>query len=212
MAKINWGEAGTRFFEAGLDQGVFFLGTAAGVPWNGLISVDETSLGAETRPFYQDGIKMLNLSGAEEFGANVQSFYPPAGFEVCDGTLAISNGLYATQQPRVPFSFSYRTLVGNDIDGVDLGYKIHVVYNALASSSDRTRSTVSETAEPQPFNWEITTLPPIVTGFRPTAHFEINSRTSDPEALAEFEAILYGSGESNSRLPTVAEMIAIFGD
>lgn len=211
MAKIKWGEAGTRFFEAGLDQGVFFLGVSAGVPWNGLISVDETSLGGETRPFYQDGFKMLNLAGAEEFGATVQSFYPPVGFAACDGTLAISNGLYATQQPRAPFSFSYRTRIGNDIDGIDLGYKIHIVYNALAASSDRSRSTITESAEPQPFSWEITTLPPIVTGFKPTAHFEIDSRTSDPEALAEFEGILYGTVEENSRLPSVVEMISIFG-
>lgn len=212
MAKIIWGEAGSRFFEAGLDRGVFFLDDESGVPWNGLISVDEVTSGGEPRPFYQDGMKMLNLAGAEEFGATVQSYYPPAGFEVCDGTFAISNGLYATQQPRKPFSFSYRTLVGNDLLGIKLGYKIHLVYNALAAASDRNRATVSDAAEPQPFSWGITTLPPIVTGFRPTSHFVIDSRTSDPEQLIEFEEILYGNLSVDSRLPDVEELISIFGE
>lgn len=210
MAKIIWGDVGSRYFEAGLDQGVFFLGANAGVPWNGLIAVDEVPTGGEPRGFYQDGVKMLNLAAAEEFAASVQSFFPPAGFDVCDGTTEISNGLYATQQPRVPFSFSYRTKVGNDTLGIELGYKIHLVYNALASASPRNRTTVGDTAEPQPFSWEISTLPPVVSGFKPTAHLMIDSRTSDPEILSEFEDILYGTDLVLSRLPDVEELISIF--
>lgn len=210
MARITWGDPGSRLFEAGLDKGVFFLGTEIGTPWNGLISVDENSEGAAPRPFYQDGVKMLNLSSAEEFTASVESFYPPLGFEVCDGTFAISNGLYATQQPRLPFSFTYRTRIGDDIEGIALGYKIHIVYNALATSGSRNRSTISDNADPQPFSWEISTLPPIVTGFKPTSHFVVDSRFSDPVKLALLEDTLYGSDTVDSSLPTVPELIAIF--
>lgn len=211
MAKIIWGEAGSRYFEAGLDRGVFFLDANPGLPWNGLISVDERSSGGEARPIYLDGFKILNLAGAEEFEATIGSYYPPVGFEVCDGTVSISNGLFATQQPRKPFSFSYRTRIGNDLEGVDLGYKIHIVYNALALAAERNRSTISDQAEPQQFSWEVTTLPPIVAGLKPTSHFVIDSRFTDPEDLSDFEDILYGSEVAPSRLPDAEELLSIFG-
>lgn len=212
MSKLIWGEPGERFFEAGLDQGVFFLDANPGVPWNGLISVDESPSSAGPRAFYQDGFKMLNLASAEEFAATIQSYFPPLGFGICDGTVAISNGLFATQQPRRPFSFSYRTRVGNDVDGIDLGYKIHLVYNALAAPSSRNRSSVADSINPQPFSWEVSTLPPIVAGFKPTSHFEIDSQASNPSDLALFEQILYGSDLEESRLPDVEELISIFSD
>ena len=211
MAKIIWGVSGERYFETGLDKGVFFLGTAVGVPWNGLISVSEGTGGASARPFYLDGKKILNLSSVEEFEAKVSSFFSPVGFDVCDGSYAISPGLFATQQPRKSFSFTYRTLLGNDVDAEHHAYKIHLVYNALAIPSDRERRTINENAEAVPLSWDVSTLPPAVTGLKPTAHFVIDSRTADATVLSNLEDLLYGTDLQNSAMPTVAELITLFG-
>lgn len=212
MTKLVWGATGTRFFEAGLDRGVFFLASNPGVPWNGLVSVSESSEGGQARPFYLDGIKQLNLSAYEEFKATIESFFPPAGFDICDGSFAVSNGLFATQQPRSPFSMSYRTLLGNDTDGPSHAYKIHLVYNALAAPSELTRNTIDDAADPSVFSWEISTKPPMVSGIRPTSHFVVDSRYADSEALADLEDIIYGSVSTASRLPTPEELIDLFSE
>lgn len=210
MARLTWSATGERFFETGVDRGVLYVGSDPGVAWTGLISVSESPIGGEAKPFYMDGIKYLNLSSAEEFAATINAFASPPEFGPCDGTVSIQNGLYITQQPRKSFGLSYRTKLGNDIDGPDHAYKIHLVYNALAAPSDRSNNTLTDSPDPTALSWGITTLPPAITGYRPTAHFVIDSRLTLEATLASLEDILYGNEIAAARLPTVAELIALF--
>lgn len=210
MARLNWDIVGGRFFETGVDQGVLYVGINPGVAWTGLISVAESPTGGEAKPFYMDGIKYLNLSSAEEFAATITAFSSPPEFGPCDGTVAIQNGLYVTQQPRKPFGISYRTKLGNDVDGSDHAYKIHLVYNALASPADRTNNTTTDSPDPANLSWAITTLPPAITGYKPTSHFVIDSRYAEASILSDLEDILYGNSSMSARLPTVAELIGLF--
>lgn len=209
MSRLVWGAAGQRFYEAGTDRGVLFVDNL-GVVWNGLKSVTEAPSGGSPKPLYIDGIKYLNLAEAEEFQATLEAFSSPAEFALCDGEMSVYAGLSVTQQPRKSFGLSYRTRVGNDIDDLDYGYKIHIVYNALAAPAQRDRTTLGSTSDPLSLSWSITTTPPIVDGFRPTAHLVIDSRTSPPQALSALEDILYGTNETVSRLPSIQEVIDIF--
>lgn len=211
MTRLSWGDPGKRYYETGIDQGVLFVGSAPGVAWSGLISVEEAPVGGDPRPFYLDGVKYLNISAAEEFAATISAFYAPAEFAPCDGIAYVQNGLSATQQPRRPFSLSYRTRIGNDLEAERHAYKIHLVYNALAAPSARNRKTLGSEAEADPFSWEITTLPPLVaTPYKATAHLIVDSRTADPDALATFEDLIYGSATDTPAMPTPTELIAIF--
>lgn len=210
MARLNWDAVGERFYEAGVDRGVLYL-NGIGYAWPGLVSVAESSSGGEARPKYIDGYKYANISSAEEFQATITAFSSPPEFGVCDGMGLVHTGLIATQQPRKPFSLSYRTLIGNDIEGTDHGYKIHLVYNALAAPASRSYNTIGESIAPGTLAWAITTLAPRVTSLRPTAHFVIDSRTTDPVTLAEVEDILYGSDILTASIPTVIELMALFG-
>lgn len=148
MTRIFWNAPGERFYEGGVDRGVLYVGSTPGVPWTGLISVAESPKGGEARPYYQDGIKRLNISGKEEFEATINAFTAPREFGPCDGTVAFQNGLFATQQPRKSFHLCYRTQVGNDIQGQSHAYKIHLVYNALAAPTERANATLSDNVEP----------------------------------------------------------------
>lgn len=210
MTQLVWGNIGERYFETGVDRGVLFPKTGDGVPWNGLISVSESPTGGEPRPYYLDGFKYLNLATAEEFAATIDAFSAPMEFDKCDGTASIHNGLFITQQPRESFGFSYRTRIGNDVDGPDYGYKIHLVYNALASPSSRSNSTMGDSTNPIVFSWGITTAPPPIVGFKPSAHFVIDSRKTPKSVLSLIESVLYGSTSSNSRLPSVVELMDLF--
>lgn len=210
MTAIIWDARGERFFELGVNRGVLYVGIAPGVPWSGLLSVNETPTGAEERPYYIDGIKYLNLRSAEEFAASIEAFSAPAEFNQCDGNVSIHTGLIATQQPRASFGFSYRTLIGNDLDGADHAYKIHLVYNALAAPTTRNNATISDTIEPAKFSWTVTTLPPPVTGYKRTSHFVIDSKLTSPAVLTEVENLLYGTVSTDPTLPTPDELIAIF--
>lgn len=210
MAVLEWGTVGERFFETGVDRGVLFPKTGDGVPWNGLVSVSEAPTGGEPRPYYLDGFKYLNLASAEEFAATIDAFSAPMEFDKCDGTASIHNGLFITQQRRESFGLAYRTRIGNDVDGADHGYKINLIYNALAAPSSRANSTISDSPSPITLSWGITTAPPPITGFRPSAHFVIDSRRTPKSVLNAIETVLYGSTSANSRLPTVDEMINMF--
>ena len=210
MAVLVWGNVGERYFETGVDRGVLFPKTGPGVAWNGLVSVSEAPTGGEPRPYYLDGFKYLNLATAEEFAATIDAFSSPTEFDKCDGTASIHNGLFITQQPRESFGLSYRTRVGNDTDGADFGYKIHLVYNALAAPSTRTNSTLNDSPAPITFSWGITTAPPPITGFKPSAHFVIDSRKTPASVLSLIEGVLYGSASSNPRLPDVEELMDLF--
>lgn len=210
MARLIWSASGERYYETGVDRGVLYVDAQPGVAWTGLTSVSEAPAGGEARPYYIDGIKYLNLSLIEEFAATINAFSSPPEFGPCDGSVAIQNGLFAAHQPRKPFGFSYRTKIGNDIDGVDHGYKIHLVYNALAAPSGRSNTSIGETTEPNEFSWSVTTVPPVVTGFRPTAHLVVDSRYTPTGLLVAIEDILYGSDAAAPRLPTVLELKTMF--
>lgn len=211
MPRLTWGAVGERVFEAGVDHGVLYVDGADGVAWNGLTSVSESSSGAELSEYYVDGIKYLQLLAAEEFVATIEAYTYPDEFAQCDGTRPVGHGLFMTQQPRKEFGLSYRTKVGNDVDGIDLGYKIHLVYNALAAPTARPNNTITESVDPFNFSWTISTKPPTFVGYKPTAHMVIDSRDTPSDLLAQIEDILYGSADSDpARLPSVAELIFLF--
>lgn len=210
MSRLNWGAAGERLYESGIDRGVLYVDPNRGVAWNGLTAVAESPSGGDPRPYYLDGVKYLNVASAEEFEAMLTAYYCPPEFGPCDGVVGIHTGLFATQQPRKSFGLSYRTMVGNDLEGTAYGYKIHLVYNALAAPSSRANSTVTASSEAETFSWAISTLPPAVTGVKRTAHFVIESRSTAPATLSKVENLLYGSNMNEPTLPTPDELIAIF--
>lgn len=212
MTRLEWGTAGERYFESGIDRGVLYLQNESGVPWNGLTAVSESPSGGEPKPYYIDGFKYLNIASAEEYEADISAFSSPPEFGVCDGTVSISNGLFATQQPRQPFGLSYRTLIGNDTEGAEHAYKIHLIYNALAAPSSRDNTTTGDSAEPMSLSWSITTMSPMITGIRPTAHMVIDSRLTPPEYLSAIESILYGSESTSSRQPPISELMDLFNN
>lgn len=210
MTRISWGDPGERFFEAGVDRGVLYVDDAEGVPWNGLISVAEAPTGGETTPYYVDGVKYFEKASNEEFEAEIEAYTYPVEFSECDGTKLVKHGLFATQQARKSFGLSYRTGIGNDTNGVQHGYKIHVVYNATAAPTSRENSTIGDTVDPFNFTWKVTTRPPRFKGYKPTAHFVIDSREAPVAVLETLENILYGNFENTSRLPSAPELLYIF--
>lgn len=216
MPKLAWDEVGKRFYETGVDHGVLYLPNETGkytngVVWNGLVSVSESPSGAEANPQYADNIKYLNLYSVEEFGATIEAFTYPEEFEACDGSAEVAKGVYATQQTRKSFGLSYRTLIGNDLKGTDYGYKIHLVYGAMATPSEKARSTVNESPEAVTFSWELTTTPmdPKVAGFKPTAHIVVDSTKTVPAKLTALEDKLYGSATLSASLPTPDEVFTL---
>lgn len=211
MTRLIWDKRSERFYETGVDRGVLYPITGNGVAWNGLISVEESPSGGEAKPYYFDGDKYLNISAAEEFEATITAYSCPTEFGVSDGISEIHNGLYATQQPRKSFSFSYRSLIGNDVDGSDHGYKIHLIYNALAAPSQRNNNTIGDSSGVLQLSWKITTLPPAIQpGYKRTSHFVVDSRYADPEVLSSLEDLLYGTDADAPSLPTVAALIDLF--
>lgn len=209
MARISWDGIGQRFFETGVDRGVLFVEGEKAVPWNGLISVDEGSDGGEPKPYYIDGVKYLNLASVEEFTAKLSAFYSPPEFDQCDGMLELATGLSVGQQKRKPFGLSYRTMIGNDIEGSDHGYKIHLIYNALASPSDRAHKTINDSGEAGELSWDLTTTPTLFKTDVFSAHLVLDSTEVDPGVIAEVEDILYGTSTSPARMPTGQELISL---
>lgn len=216
MSRIDWDETGKRLYETGLDHGVLYpLNKQTtvydkGVAWNGLTSVAESPSGAEATPLYADNIKYLELRSAEEFGATVEAYTYPDEFAVLDGSAEIAKGVHIGQQPRGVFGLSYRTKIGNDVDGEEHGYILHLIYGAMASPSEKNRQTVNDSPEAVQFSWTITTTPVAVSGFKPTAHLTINSTNVDAEKLAALEAILYGTDavEATDDTEAIAATIA----
>lgn len=210
MTKLAWNAVGERVFEAGVDRGVLYVGNLPGVPWNGLVSVKESPVGGEITPYYIDGIKYLNSVASEEYSATVEAFTYPDEFEVCQGIVATTSGLLVTSQKKKSFGLSYRSLVGNDVDEIDHGYKIHLVYNALIEPAEVEHNTLAETTSPDNFSWKIVTKPDDFEGFRPTAHFIIDSRKTTDTLLAFVEDILYGTDTQDPRMPSSDELVYIF--
>ena len=210
---LVWDQVGTKQYETGVDHGVLYPwdstkqtpGYGDGVAWSGLTGVTESPSGAEPNKIYADNIEYLNLISAEEFGATIEAYSYPDEFAECDGSAQLVEGVTIGQQPRKMFGFSYRTKIGNDISD-EAGYKIHLIYGAKAAPSERAYATVNDSPEAITFSWELSTTPVAVTGFKPTAHVEIDSTKTDASKLAAFEAILYGSGTAAARLPLPDEV------
>lgn len=215
MSKLVWDRAGEHLYETGVDHGVLYPTVSGaygiGVVWNGLTGVTESPSGAESTGQYADNIKYLNLISAEEFGATIEAFTYPPEFAVCDGSAEPIPGVMIGQQNRRPFGFCYRTQIGNDLEGTEYGYKLHIIYGATASPSERAYSTINDSPEALSFSWEVTTTPVEVSGYKPTASITIDSTKVSPSALAALEAILYGSDQDEPRLPMPDEVFTILG-
>lgn len=212
MAKLVWDQSGQRTYETGVDRGVLYLQDESGkyvngVAWNGLTAVNESPSGAESTALYADNIKYLEIRSAEEFGATIEAYTYPEEFEACDGSAALGEGVKIGQQDRIPFGMCYRTVLGNDIQANNYGYKLHLIYGATASPSEKAYSTINDSPEAITFSWEVTTTPIEVEGFKPTSILTINSVECKPEVLAAIEAKLYGDESNEASMPTPNEII-----
>lgn len=213
--KLVWDAVGSHRFETGVDHGVLYIPDVSGsyvngVAWNGLVSVTESPSGAEPNAQYADNMKYLNLYSAEEFGATIEAYTYPDEFAQFDGVSVPTPGVMVGQQRRRSFGLSYRTRVGNDLEGDELGYKIHLVYGAMASPSEKAYNTVNDTPEAIAFSWELSTTPVAVTGMRPTSILVIDSTKVNADALAALEDILYGTEGVDPALPSPDSVIALF--
>ena len=224
MSKLKWDQTGERLYETGVKNGVLYPlsseGTySGGVAWNGLTAVTESPSGAEATPLYADDIKYLNLFSTEEFGATVEAYTYPDEFAECDGSKSIADGVFIGQQPRKTFGMCYRTALGNDTEGSDHGYKLHIIYGAKATPTEKAYATINDSPEAITFSWELSTTPVNVTGFKPTASVVIDSTKCNAEKLASLEEILYGKdpstlgGEDGTepRLPLPDEIKTLIG-
>ena len=214
MPPLTWDEVGDKLYETGVDHGVLYLPDAAGVyntgfAWNGLTTVTESPTGAEPSAQYADNIKYLNLVSAEEFGGTIEAFTYPEEFGQCDGTALPAPGVAVGQQGRKMFGLSFRTKVGNDVDGMDFGYKLHLLYGCLAAPSEKAYATINDSPEAISFSWEITTTPVPVTDHKPTSLIVVDSTVVDGADLTALEALLYGSTLAPA-LPTPDAVIALF--
>jgi hypothetical protein len=215
MAALTWDDVGDKLYETGVDHGVLYLPDSSGVyntgfAWNGLTTVTESPTGAEPSAQYADNIKYLNLVSAEEFGGTIEAFTYPEEFAQCDGTELPSPGVALGQQIRKMFGMSYRTKVGNDVDGMDFGYKLHLLYGALAAPSEKAYATVNDSPEAISFSWDISTTPVPVTDYKPTSLIVVDSTVVDSADLAALEDLLYGAGATEAALPTPDAVIALF--
>lgn len=210
MTKLDWALPGTRYFETGIDRGVLFVSGSPGIPWIGLVNFNQSQSGGETSPRYLDGIKISNRASPEEFEGTLEAFTYPTEFERCDGTYRADNGLRITQQRRSPFSMIYRSKIGNEIAGVDRAYKIHILYNLTAEPSDRAYKTLTDQTDPDTFSWKITSRAVPVEGYRPSAHFIVDSRDIPTELLGNLEDLLYGTDTTDSSLPDPSELLFLF--
>ena len=221
--KLVWDKTGEHYYETGIKNGVLYPMSASGtypkgVAWNGLTAITESPSGAEATALYADDIKYLNLMSNEEFGATVEAYTYPDEFAECDGSASLTEGVYIGQQARKTFGLCYRTTLGNDAKGNDYGYKLHIIYGAMASPSEKAYSTINDSPDAITFSWELSTTPVAVANFKPTASLTIDSTKVDAQKLAQLEEILYGkdgTGEDNSvgavdpRLPLPDEIATL---
>lgn len=211
MSKLVWDQTGERLYETGVKQGVLYPQAAGGtypkgVAWNGLTNITETPSGAEATALYADDIKYLNLISTEELGGTIEAYTYPDEFAECDGSAALTAGVYIGQQDRKSFGLCYRTTLGNDVDSNAHGYKLHLIYGALAAPSEKAYATINDSPEAITFSWEFSTTPVNVTGHKPTASITIDSTKVDAEKLAALEKILYGDTDVEARLPLPDEV------
>lgn len=214
MAKLVWNEAGKRLYETGVDRGVLYVSDGSGryqkgVVWNGLVSVNESPSGAEATPLYAGNVKYVELMSNEEFGASIEAYTYPEEFEQCDGSAELADGITIGQQPRKSFGLCYRTKIGNDTDGDEHGYKIHLIYGAKAAPTEKSYTTINDSPEAITFSWEITTTPIEVADHKPTATLTIDSTKVQSDKLEAIEKKLYGDTATEATLPTPAEILAL---
>ena len=216
MSKLVWDQTGERLYETGVKNGVLYVQENGiypkGVAWNGLTAVTESPSGAEATPLYADDIKYLNLLSTEEFGASIEAYMYPDEFMQCDGSAALATGVYIGQQARKTFGLCYRTVLGNDVENNEYGYKLHLIYGALAAPSEKAYATINDSPEAITFSWEVTTTPVEVQGHKPTASVTIDSTKVDAEKLKALETILYGSDGAEARLPLPDEIATLFSE
>lgn len=210
MARIDWSNPLFRYFEAGIDQGVLYVEGSPGVSWLGLISVNHSQSGGEAKPRYLDGVKISNHAAPEELEASIEAYTYPTAFEQCDGTVRLQHGLRVSQQRRKSFGMSYRTKIGNGIDGLEHGYKIHILYNLRVEPSDRENQTLSDQDEASVFSWQATSRGELVAGLLPVSYFSIDSRDVPAALLQIVENTLYGDADNDPSLPTPGELIFLF--
>lgn len=216
MSKLVWDQIGERLYETGIRNGVLYTMDAEGKyskgsAWNGLTAVNESPSGAEPTNLYANDSKYLTLMSAEDFGGTIEAYTYPEEFAECDGSATLVAGVFVTQQTRKTFGLCYRNAIGNDVVGADYGYKLHLVYGAMASPSEKNNATINEDPEAATMSWEFSTTPVSMTGFKPTAHIYIDSTKVDAEKLAALEAILYGGESTEARLPLPNEVAQIMG-
>lgn len=214
MSRLVWDLSGDRLYETGVKNAVLYPqengAYPKGVAWNGITAVTESPSGAEASPLYADDIKYLNLVSAEEFGASIEAYMYPDEFAACDGSASLVEGISIGQQKRNSFGLCYKTTLGNDVDGNDYGYKLHIIYGALAAPSEKAYATINDSPEAITFSWELTTTPVAVTGHKPTASLVIDSTKVDKTKLAALEDVLYGTESEEARLPLPDEIAGMF--
>lgn len=211
---LVWDKTGERFYETGVRKGVLYVRDESGaypkgVAWNGLTNMTVSPSGAEPTPLYADDIKYLTLMSAEEFGGTIEAYSSPAEFDECDGTAEAAKGVYIGQQSRKTFGMAWQTILGNDVKGEDYGYKLHLVYGALASPSEKSYASLNDSPEVDPLSWEYTTTPVNVDGHKPTAYIVIDSTKADPTKLAALEKKLFGDSSAEAQLPLPNEVITM---
>lgn len=215
MTKLLWDQTGERVYETGVSMGVLYPrdntgAYPAGVAWNGITAVSESPSGAEASALYADNIKYLSLYSNEEFAATIEAYTYPNEFALCDGSAEVQTGVFAGQQTRKPFGLVYRTEIGNDTDGSTHGYKLHIIYNAMASPSDKSFNTINDSPEAITFSWELTTTPENMTGQKPVSSMVIDSTKADPTMLQTLEDELFGTALITANLPLPDAIVAIF--
>lgn len=215
MAKLIWDNVGERFYETGVDRGVIYpivdAAYPVGAPWNGLINVTLSPSGAESTPLYANNSKYLTLLSLEELDFSIEAYTYPDEFAECDGLKALVPGVRVGQQKRKPFGFTYRNLIGSDTEGTACGYKIHIIYGAMASPSEQSSATVNDSPEARTMSWECSSTPVVMEGFDPISHIEIDSRDLDEAHLKALEDALYGTAEKEAYLPLPAELATLVG-
>lgn len=218
MFNIQWDATGERLYETGLDRGVLYTAKESdpyghGVAFNGLTEMTEKPSGADATDLFADNIKYASLRAAETYGANMGAYTYPEEFNECDGNVAAANGVYFGQQSRKPFGLSYRTLIGDDQhDNADKGYKIHLVYGLTASPSERSYNPINDSPDATSFSWELNSTPVAVSGYEPVSTLTVDSTKVNAEKLTALENILYGSGETEARLPLPSEVLTLIGE
>ena len=211
MAALVWDKVGERLYQTGIDRGVLYLQDGKVAVWNGLINVEE-SANSELKSFYLDGVKYLENLSPSDFLGKLTAFTYPDEFDLVNGLSYVAPGMTLYEQPPKSFNLSYRSRIGNDIEGTDFGYKIHILYNVVANPESHAFETITDSdVQPIQFSWNLTGTPPKIKKFRPTVHVSVDSRKTPPEILTLLESQLYGTEKSSPSLPTIQEVAEFFG-